>query len=341
MLAGNVQATACYGERIYWARTSSEGKILLYTTFGLLLSSDHGKTWSMVEGPVDGSPPVEAGPALVTAFSNRDRPRNSPDAGLYRSIDFGLTWSRIGDARGAFAAGPAGTVYACDERRAQVERYTPSTGSWSKTALLEQDAHDSSTCREVRVDGSNVWVRGSSRMFHSTNNGASWTATIPPQYLGKSVASAMHADGAGLLYATGGFAEESHLIRSDDAGATWTSSRPSYPPGMAPKYERLVGGQDRTLYVLGGHRVPATSTEITTLYRVSGDKTETLFDIPTPLLSTPKAPLHIAADGSMSYATYSSVWVSLAGGKNWREIPGHTLTKKPWLVCDGRIQPVQ
>lgn len=338
-VAGNAHATQCSGERIDWARTSAQGNILVNTTFGLMLSKDHGKTWNMVKTEERISSPVEAGPAFVTALKDEVRPSAR---GLYRSPDFGRTWNRIGNANGAgFAAGPAGTVVACDAAGAQVEKYTPSTQRWSKTGPLTNGENDSGTCRQVWADGSDLWVRGERRMFRSKNNGDSWTAMVLPQYHGKPLQSPMHADAAGALYASAGVGDEQYLIRSKNGGATWARSRPRYSGSMAPQSERLLLAQGRALYVLGSHRKPFSLEVLNTVYRVTGGKAEKLLDIPTLLLMTPQEPLHVAADGSMSYVNQTSVWVSLAGGKNWREIPGHALANKRWLSCGGANPPVQ
>ncbi|UOD30381.1 exo-alpha-sialidase [Massilia violaceinigra] len=330
-LAGNAQAAQCSGEHIHWARASARGQILVRATFGTILSTDHGKSWTPVQGIGAGvSEPSAAGNAFVAGYG---------DTGFYRSTDFGKTWISIGDYHGAAAGDAGGSVYACDAGKVKVEKYTPATGRWSKTGQLSAALYDPDICRAIQVDGRQLWVNGAGRIFHSKNDGASWTATTldGPQRGDREPVIVVHADGSGALYSTRWDEKGAYLARSDNGGARWAPSRPDYPAGMASRYEQLLLGQKGTLYVLGGGTIYTSDGRMSTLYRVSGGKVDKLLDVGEPLWPAATPPLNIAADGSMIYVNSDNVWISLAGGKDWRQIPGRTMTSKPWLVCNGPV----
>ncbi|UOD30382.1 exo-alpha-sialidase [Massilia violaceinigra] len=297
-LAGMVQATAWHGEFMSAVRTSADDKVMVDGTFGTVLSRDRGKTWKDITNDVDSHGAI-GGDAAV----------------------------------GVFVADAAGTAYRCGASRTHVEKYTPSTRSWSATGVLKQGRNDGYACQSVFGAGRHIWARGSVQLFHSVDQGRSWRATLPAQRRRKSLPDVLHADGDGALYASVGDGRDAYLARSTDGGAQWTPSRPTYPPGAAARSERLLLGRGNSLYVLAGVTTRAADRrEMTTLYRVTGGKAEKLLDLPAAAWDAQPSNLHTAADGSMSYFDGFSVFVSFAGGKDWREIPGQALTKNPWRV---------
>ncbi|NHZ35091.1 hypothetical protein [Massilia rubra] len=60
--AGAAQASSCTFQKIYWARTSATGQIVVGASFGTVRSADRGKTWEAISG----APVLAAG---VTAES--------------------------------------------------------------------------------------------------------------------------------------------------------------------------------------------------------------------------------------------------------------------------------
>ncbi len=95
-LAGNAYATQCSGEHIEWARASAKGQILVRATFGTILSTDHGKTWTPVKG---------IGAAVSEPYAGGDGLVAETDSASYRSSDFGVTWTFISNDRRPPAAG--------------------------------------------------------------------------------------------------------------------------------------------------------------------------------------------------------------------------------------------
>ena len=188
---------------------------------------------------------------------------------------------------------------------------------------------------EPYAAGDGFVAETASGSYRSSDVGLTWTFVGNDRRAPATGREVVHDAGGGVLYGTQGEREHAYLIRSDDGGSRWRLHRPIYPRGMESRYEKLLLGQKHTLYVLGGGTNDVNNRKINTLYRVTGGRAEKLLAVADVLWPSHTPPLNIAADGAMIYVDSDNVWISLSDGKNWRHIPGSSMTSKPWLECSG------
>lgn len=180
---------------------------------GVLKSSDGGQTWTRVLTTSSYSwvnvtlSPHTAGTLYAGA-------RESTNVGvkgtMFRSYDDGEHWINLGtvlDASGVedLVVDPliAKTLYVCDAVHSYVYRSTDSGTSWITTTIAPDGQAITALTAGVIDEATSVLYVGSEggRLWHSTNQGASWQNDFPdspPDYI---IDMVMHPADANVLYA--------------------------------------------------------------------------------------------------------------------------------------------
>ncbi|MFN8668408.1 MAG: hypothetical protein U0164_14620 [Gemmatimonadaceae bacterium] len=198
-------------------------------------------------------------PNIVYVGTGEGNPRNNASVGdgMYKSIDGGAHWKRIGleksdkIARLVIDAKNPDIVYACvlgrewgaSEERG-VYKTTDGGASWKRVLFL--DTQTSCSDLSANADNSNVlyagmytyhrWAwylasgSGKTGVYKSVDGGATWEALSgPDKYRGlprkamDRIGVAVAPSDANIVYVISETKDEGELWRSDDAGRTWTT----------------------------------------------------------------------------------------------------------------------
>jgi uncharacterized protein (TIGR03437 family) len=214
---------------------------------GILKSKDGGSTWTNYPGAFAGPTGTDtfcgAGAEIISLAINPDDSdvllagvyRCPSFAGIYRSIDGGITWTQV------FVGSEAVSIFfdssTSDVVYASVGRFFtgPSNGVWKSadggqtwTALngggtntLPWSSARSVFLVQARSSPATMYVSmpgtSSNRLFKTTDGGTNWSAiALPP--LARGISLAVHPSNPDILFAGAEF-----LYRSLDGGATWAS----------------------------------------------------------------------------------------------------------------------
>lgn len=215
------------------ARTP-QGAVLAAAGNALFRSSDGGRTWSQISGP----------PQIAHFAVSGDEVLATDLETIYRSADDGRSWTTLGP-------GPAGTLTVATARLGEIGlvaatssqglRFSPDDGAtWQASDVSVGFFNEAVAVPGGVVVASRVGTGGLLR----TTDGTSWEDVTPPLSGSPAFVDALVAGDGGTVFA----AHLNLLLRSADAGVTWTTSsagttariRSVAPEGTDP----LVGGDD-------------------------------------------------------------------------------------------------
>jgi uncharacterized protein (TIGR03437 family) len=198
---------------------------------GIFTSTDAGANWSLstngliVPGSIPPSPPElsamaanPAQPGMVFAIAQ------APDF-VYRSADFGQTWTQVnfppGGAPQAVAFSPAdsNTLF-LGQRQGAMLKSTDGGSTW--TSLSTETVWGPQGLAISPNNASILLAAGSSALGRSSDGGKTW-ASVFPLSLGSV---AFDPRNSGVAYAF----DASGLYRSMDTGQTWTKTMLPYEP---------------------------------------------------------------------------------------------------------------
>jgi photosystem II stability/assembly factor-like uncharacterized protein len=246
------------GGAIALAVSPTDGNhLLLGTESGLLRSRNGGRDWT-IEAPsvvlgsvfaaafaVDGRQAlISTGLEIFRGENDNDwRPVSAPQGaaparaivsngevgvfylagwtGLYRSDDWGLSWSSAADE---FPREPATALVALWGRpetlyaivQGQLWASVDSGRSWARRGSGIFPANASALAEDLRQPG-RLWVAGADRLFRSDNAGVSWQRVGPPSPEPNTAVRGIAASEESIVMAT-----DRGLYRSVDGVAGWT-----------------------------------------------------------------------------------------------------------------------
>jgi photosystem II stability/assembly factor-like uncharacterized protein len=217
---------------------------------GIFTSTDGGANWSlstnglMVPGSIPPSPPElsamaanPAQPGMVFAIAQ------APDF-VYRSSDFGQTWTQVnfppGGAPQAVAFSPADSnTLLLGQRQGAMLKSTDGGNTW--TSLSNENVWGAQGLAISPNNPSILLAAGSSELGRSSDGGQTWTPLFPLQY----GAVAFDPRNSGVAYAL----DASALYRSTDTGQTWTKTMLPYEPRLGSLF---VSPADSRVFVADG-----------------------------------------------------------------------------------------
>ncbi len=264
------------------------------STGGVWMSDNGGLTWRPVfdDQPVASIGAVainQSNPDIIWVGTGEGNVRNSTSigAGIFKSIDGGRTWQRMGlaaserinrialdpdDPDVAYVAA-LGTLWGPNEERG-VFKTNDGGKSWQKILYV----NDSTGATDIKLDPANpnklyaaMWQfrrwpyyfksgGPGSGMYISKDGGASWQRKtredgLPAGELGRMV-FALSPSNPERVYALVE-AEKSALLRSDDGGESWTAVNEDYDVAVRPFYytELAVDPENQNIVYNIGSRV--------------------------------------------------------------------------------------
>jgi len=282
----------------------------------LIISSDAGATWKPLSSPFPDATPSQPVAIAIDPTSPSTLYLGSAQQ-VCKSLDAGKTLSCV-----AISTPPSGvitslaidpqtptTIYASTTHVQGVFKSTDGGKTWSNmSAGLPLNLYvDSVAIDPFHSNGLYAWV--GSGGYVSQNGGVSWTASNSPWPLNSSVTGGIHYSfdpvTAGVIYAPGLGSKGLAIVKSSDAGKTWSQlSTPFNACCVLP--DPQVSG---VLYILTGvipGGVPATFWKST-----DGGASWNSFSIP----SGASGPL--AIDPANPKILIAGAYRTADGGKTW------------------------
>ena len=234
LFMGAIAVAPSNGQVIYAGTGESNNSVDSFYGRGILVSQDGGATWTLTTGPnnaldrqsvaritVDPTNPAVAYAAVADFASNG---LSNSNAGIWKTTDFGATWTNTTAAVGFDASSPYSDVV-----------INPANPQIIYGAIGRYDG--------VSTNG----------VIESTNGGATWAyvgATLPKGSVDGVIKLAISPSNPSVLYASiangfhgGTFGALEGLYRSADGGATWTIQ------ANTPNYLGTQGWYDNTIAV--------------------------------------------------------------------------------------------
>lgn len=248
----------------------SQSWMISSTSRQLFRSSDDGLTWVPVEAtglPIAAAVTSMATTRVGTILATVD------NAGLYRSIDGGASWSRSGDATDGVAAAPSGTVIAGSSTplRSEDDGLT-----WSPT---NHGLITSAVTKLTEGPDGALYAASQHMPFRSTNAGATWDSISAGVPRGRM--RDIQFDPQGRLWLS---TESSGVYRSTNRGDAWT-----------PVSAGFVTQRVYDLLFVGANAFAATDSGL----HISTSGGDTWSRIDGEFRSTPTVSLALAPDGAI------------------------------------------
>jgi photosystem II stability/assembly factor-like uncharacterized protein len=227
--------------RAFAAHPSNPAVVYAAAAFGVLKSTDGGRSWSY----------------SLYGFGMRMESiaihPHSPNVivaggpfGVMRSTDAGATWQSLGtEAIDALTFGGDGTLFVAWVDRGLMKS-TNNGGSWvSARSGIPTNAVVFELARDPNQSGV-LYAAAGSTLFRTTNSGSTWSATTRPS---GSFITALSISTNGVI-----FVGSDGISRSVDGGQTWTRINSGLPPDLTVHGHDFVtdialGASGATLYV--------------------------------------------------------------------------------------------
>jgi photosystem II stability/assembly factor-like uncharacterized protein len=250
--------------------SSSPGTVYANDTLGdLWNSTDGGVTWSFVSRFAGGFGLVAVNPGQATTVYRNSR------TGVYRSSDGGATWQLVlaGIPCSSLVISPAApqTAYVCLDD-GSIQRSDDAGLTWRPVGVLPVSFTFGPF--ELAIDPTDpntLYDAGQPGVLKSTDGGAHWSQVFSfsnqPDENAPIALFVAPSTPATLLLANNPLVDASvtpdaRVLRSDDAGATWTAIDAGLP-GLPLKLLSLAVGVSGTVYAaVGDLSNPASQTQI-------------------------------------------------------------------------------
>jgi uncharacterized repeat protein (TIGR02543 family) len=198
--------------------------------------------------------------ALATSADGSKLYAGVDDGGsLYRSTDFGVTWSVIADTSGknwfSIASNIDGTKVAAVDRGGHIWTSTDSGSTWTQRSVgavrnWESIASSSDGSKLVAV-ASNGDSNG--YIYTSSNSGVSWSSNLAPAGTNKFTGVASSNDGTYLAATTWA----NGIYTSSNSGQTWTARTLPVPNSGSTTYLQAVASSGDGSRLVTGSRTRA------------------------------------------------------------------------------------
>jgi len=230
-------------------------------------STDGGVTWSFVSRLAEGGGLVAVNPGQATTVYAESSGTVSSSSGVYRSSDGGVTWQLVPGIAGSLVISPAApqTAYSGAAGSSSILRSDDGGLTWRPVGVypyIGQLAIDPS-------DPNTLYLLGLPGVAKSTDGGATWSQVFsfsnPPPENAPIALFVAPSNPATLLLANNPLVDASvtpdaRVLRSDDAGATWTAIDAGLP-GL-PLLSLAVGVSGTVYAAVGDLSNPASQTQI-------------------------------------------------------------------------------
>jgi hypothetical protein len=281
-------------------------------TGGLFRSTDEGQSWRSVNNGL-----YDFNVGALTAVGTTVYAGTSE---LMRSTDLGTNWQPMtppasvpsGTIR---AIGAEGNLVMCADDYGGDPFYTSTDGGQSFTAGKYQSGKVSSL--EVLLGGTVILRATDSGVGRSTDNGVTFNA-VQGIYNGTLLGAQLHCDGVSTCYAsahnTASWTDPAVLMKSTDAGATWTALSPTQTQATV-----LAVSDTGILYITSSALIGRSD---------DGGLTFTLVQRPTTVGAfEPNCSGPFFARGSELYAGCpDGVYRSTDEGQHWQPASGSAVT---------------
>jgi photosystem II stability/assembly factor-like uncharacterized protein len=238
-------------------------------------STDGGVTWSFVSRFAGGYGTVAVNPGQATTVYAESSGAVFSSSGVFRSSDGGVTWQHVlvGLPCSPVVTSPAApqTAYVC-LNDGSIRRSDDAGLTWRPVgALPDSYTHGVLALAIDPTDPNTLYDAGQPGVLKSTDGGANWSQVFsfsnrPPENEPIALFVAP-SNPATLLLANNPLGDASvtpdaRVLRSDDAGATWTAIDAGLP-GLPQKLLNLAVGVSGTVYAaVGDLSDPASQTQI-------------------------------------------------------------------------------
>src|SRR5579864_4189688 len=231
------------------------GTVYAGTPLGdLWTSTDGGLTWSFVSRIAGRGRLVAVDPGQATTVYAETRGADFASSGVYRSADGGVTWQHVlvGFACSSVVISPAAaqTAYVCLDD-GSIRRSDDAGLTWRPAGALPESYTFGAFALAIDpTDPNTLYDAGQPGVLKSTDGGAHWSQVLsfsnPPPENEPIALLVAPSNPATLLLANNPLVDASvtpdaRVLRSDDAGATWTAIDAGLP-GLPEKLLSLAVG---------------------------------------------------------------------------------------------------
>jgi photosystem II stability/assembly factor-like uncharacterized protein len=203
-----------------------------FTGSGFFKSEDHGRHW---QRRLFGSGTVYVAGVTVDPVDHTIYVSNRSNDGIWKSTDFGETFTRIDRAPGAPAdeyLGLNGRGIAVDPRNHTTVFHAGDFGVWRSqdagASWVNVEAESNTQVTVDPTDSSIVYASGQSGVFKSTDGGDSFVLKFE-ELISKASSVQIHPRNHNVLYAGTG----DGVFKSTDGGETWFSVGELFVNGLA------------------------------------------------------------------------------------------------------------
>ncbi len=252
------------------------GTVYAGTPLGdLWTSTDGGLAWSFVSRIAGGGRLVAVDPGQATTVYAETRGADFGSSGVYRSADGGVTWQHVlvGFACSSVVISPAAaqTAYVCLDD-GSIQRSDDAGLTWRPVGALPVSYTFGGFALAIDpTDPNTLYDAGQPGVLKSTDGGAHWSQVFsfsnpPPEnepialLVAPSNPATLVLANDPIVPASG--TPDARVLRSDDAGATWTAIDAGLP-GLPQKLLSLAVGVSGTVYAaVGDLSDPASQTRV-------------------------------------------------------------------------------
>jgi hypothetical protein len=234
---------------------------------GLCVSTNAGGSWAGSTNGLSSSAQISAiqidpqTPSTLYVTTSQNHGGGPGSSAVFRSTDTAGSWTNIaGTTLPAFlsnvstilldpsSGNPATTMYGCVQGSGTFKTVTAPSGSppvWAGFNSGMPNPGPNDVVVDPVNDG-NVYVTDDTRIFLSSNGGATWAlATTPPPSIGVAAGIAVDPAGGSNVY----LGTDLGVFKSTDRGVTWSSSPATNTGGIYPLFPTVDPNNATILYV--------------------------------------------------------------------------------------------